>query len=223
MKAMKLSAMKQSTKKRPSAAVAAQRDLAMKEARTSLVRAYKVRAHQRQLRDPDRSSFIAAQERTYSEVCGDLHRVDLHGSHKIMLYRGIWFCASCWAYTHGLRKHAVRKLCRPCKPAGRGGQMRLRKLALGKHPNLKPWPAELNGRRHCSASGVGARPARSWTRLLASLSSLDEPVLAGCGQHPQMRRHHPLGRSRSRHTKKCLDRSQHIQKCLEHLKCRGRG
>lgn len=150
MKAMKLSAMK-STKKRPSAATnlkEEQRDGAMKEARIVLVR-----AHQRQLqRDQDRSSFIAAQERTYSEVCADLHRVDLHGSHKIMLYRGIWFCASCGAYTDGQRKHSIRNLCSQCKPGKPGGKMRLRRLALERHPDLKPWPAELNRHRIESAS-----------------------------------------------------------------------
>ena len=149
MKAMKLSVMKQSTKKMPSAATnlkEEQRDGAMKEARIALVR-----AHQRQLQ-PSPLSFIAARVRTYSEVCADLHRVDLHGSHKIMLYRGIWFCASCGAYTDGQRKHSIRHLCSPCKPGKPGGKMRLRRLALGRHPDLKPWPAELNRHRIAPAS-----------------------------------------------------------------------
>ena len=69
-----------------------------------------------------------------------------------MLYRGIWFCASCGAYTDGQRKHSIRNLCSPCKPCKPGGKMRLRRLALERHPDLKPWPAELNRHRIESAS-----------------------------------------------------------------------
>ena len=144
--------MKQSTTKRPSSATnlqEEQRDGAMKEASTYLVRAHQRQLPRSRLNDtPDLPLERIYYKRTYSEVCADLNRVDLHDSHNIMRYRGIWFCASCGAYTDGLRKQAVRKLCRPCKPAGRGGKLRLGRLALGKHPELKPWPAELN--RHPS-------------------------------------------------------------------------
>ena len=152
---MKLSAMKQSTKKRASSETKLQeeqRDGARKVVRL-LVRTALVRAHQRLLsRSRLNDTPDGMLERTYSEVCADLHRVDLHGSHKIMLYRGIWFCASCGAYTDGRRKHSVRNLRSQCKPGTRAGKMRLRRLALGRHPDLKPWPAELNRHRMESAS-----------------------------------------------------------------------
>ena len=162
MKAMKLS-----TKKRPRSATnlqEEQRDGAMKEARTALMRAHQRQLSRSRLNDtPDQlpCGFIVARahqplqriyKRTYSEVCADLHRVDLHGTHKIMLYRGIWFCASCGAYTDGRRKHSLRNLRSQCKPGTRAGIMRLRRLALGRHPDLKPWPAELNRHRMESAS-----------------------------------------------------------------------
>ena len=164
---LKLAAMEQSTKKRTSSATKLQeeqRDGAMKVVR-ALERTCLVSAHQRQLPrsrlNDNHHSEVCADlhrddlpgiKRTYIQACADLHPIDLHGSHKIMLYRGIWFCASCGAYTDGRRKHSVRNLRSQCKPGTRAGKMRLRRLALGRHPDLKPWPAELNRHRIESAS-----------------------------------------------------------------------
>ena len=51
--------------------------------------------------------------------------------------------------------------------------MRLRRLALGRHPDLKPWPAELNRHRIESASPWPA-PLRRIRRTRKTRPELDE-------------------------------------------------
>ena len=45
----------------------------------------------------------------------DVYHVDWHASHIIMLYRGIWFCARCGAYTDGQYKNHSRYLRFRCR------------------------------------------------------------------------------------------------------------
>ena len=73
--------------------------------------------------------------------CFRVRRADLHSSHAVLLYRGLWFCTTCGAYTAGAdARGMVRKLGKPCRPRTEGGRLRLRRLAQGKHPDLKAWP-----------------------------------------------------------------------------------
>ena len=82
-----------------------------------------------------------------------VRRRDLHSSHAVLLYRGLWFCTKCGAYTAGADAiGTVRNLCRPCRPGGRGGQVRLRRIVRGRHPDFQQWPADEASERHRGAA-----------------------------------------------------------------------
>ena len=86
-----------------------------------------------------------------------VRRADLRASHAVLLYRGLWFCTKCAAYTSGANAiGTVRNLCKPCRPGSRGGKVCLRRIARGRHPALKQWPDEATP--HADASPASTRP-----------------------------------------------------------------
>ena len=78
-------------------------------------------------------------------VCRGLspHSDQWHRSHQMTVYRGVFYCQQCGAWTTTRSK----KLVGPCKYPTRGGQQALRDLARGIEPNglRQGWPLPPSG------------------------------------------------------------------------------
>ena len=112
-------------------------------------------------------------------------RSDLHTSHTILHFQGIWWCARCGAYTNiaDFAKSGPKLLLKQCLRAARpGGRIALQLLARGRPPRHgMHWPVRVDSGAHrgtdaSAQAATAVTRVRLWGKTRMSLDELPAPT-----------------------------------------------